>query len=207
MALTRSDLPADRFGEDMGAWRATDIAELLTRGLEEGRVISRLSRTRAFCIRQPVGKRREEWWARWSSTLGELFPRVGFLVTNLTLPGRAVVRFYNKRGIAEQWIKKGRQAVKMTRLSCHRFRLNEVRLWLSVIAHSLGNLRRPAGIAAQGRKLVADEFTATAGEDGRKVGETWPLLLAAVGGESSDETFVFQQAEADSWVAASVGIA
>ncbi len=58
---------------------------------------------------------------------GELFPRVGFIVTNLTLPGRAVVRFYNKRGTAEQWIKEGKQAVKMTRLSCHRFRSNEVR--------------------------------------------------------------------------------
>ena len=73
---------------------------------------------------------------------GELFPRVGFMVTNLTLPSRAVVRFYNKRGTAEQWIKEGKQAVKMTRLSCHRFRSNEVRLWLSVIAYNLGNLWR-----------------------------------------------------------------
>ena len=63
---------------------------------------------------------------------GELFPRVGFIVTNLTLPCRAVVRFYNKRGTAEQWIKEGKQAVKMTRLSCHRFRSNEVRLWLTM---------------------------------------------------------------------------
>jgi hypothetical protein len=37
-----------------------------------------------------------------------------------------VVRFYNKRRTAEQWIKEGKQAVKMTRLSCHRFRSNEV---------------------------------------------------------------------------------
>ena len=73
---------------------------------------------------------------------GELFPRVGFIVTNLILPSRAVVRFYNKRGTAEQWIKEGKQAVKMTRLSCHRFRSNEVRLWLSVIAYNLGNLWR-----------------------------------------------------------------
>ena len=36
---------------------------------------------------------------------GELFPRVGFIVTNMTLPSRSVVRFYNKRGTAEQWIK------------------------------------------------------------------------------------------------------
>jgi hypothetical protein len=28
----------------------------------------------------------------------------------------------------------------MTRLSCHRFRANEVRLWLSVSAYNLGNL-------------------------------------------------------------------
>jgi Transposase DDE domain group 1 len=53
-----------------------------------------------------------------------------------------VVRFYNKRGTAEQWIKEGKQAVKMTRLSCHRFRSNEVRLWLSLIAYNLGNLWR-----------------------------------------------------------------
>jgi hypothetical protein len=73
---------------------------------------------------------------------GELFPRVGFIVTNLSLPSRAVVRFYNKRGTAEQWIKEGKQAVKMTRLSCQRFRSNEVRLWLSLIAYNLGNLWR-----------------------------------------------------------------
>ena len=73
---------------------------------------------------------------------GELFPQVRFIVTNLTLPSRAVVRFYNKRGTAEQWIKEGKQAVKMTRLSCHRFRSNEVRLWLSLIAYNLGNLWR-----------------------------------------------------------------
>src|SRR5258705_2183244 len=50
--------------------------------------------------------------------VGELFPRVGFIVTNLLLPNRAVVRFYNKRGTAEQWIKEGKQAAHWTRLSC-----------------------------------------------------------------------------------------
>jgi Transposase DDE domain group 1 len=73
---------------------------------------------------------------------GELFPRVGFIVTNLGTSSRAVVRFYNKRGTAEQWIKEGKQAVAMTRLSCHRFGANEVRLWLSVLAYNLGNLWR-----------------------------------------------------------------
>ena len=73
---------------------------------------------------------------------GELFPRVGFIVTNLQLPSRVVVRFYNKRGTAEQWIKEGKQAAHWTRLSCHRFRGNEVRLQLSVLAYNLGNLWR-----------------------------------------------------------------
>src|SRR6202140_986086 len=73
---------------------------------------------------------------------GELFPRVGFIVTNLGTDSRAVVRFYNKRGTAEQWIKGGKEAGKETRLSCHHFRSNEVRLWLSVLAYNLGNLWR-----------------------------------------------------------------
>ena len=66
--------------------------------------------------------------------------RVGFIVTNLQIPNRAVVRFYNKRGTAEQWIKEGKQAAHWTRLSCHRFRANEIRLQLSVLAYNLGNL-------------------------------------------------------------------
>jgi hypothetical protein len=73
---------------------------------------------------------------------GELFPRVGFIVTNLSLPSRAVVRFYNKRSTAEQWIKEGKQATHWTRLSCHRFRANEARLQLSLLAYNLGNLWR-----------------------------------------------------------------
>ena len=73
---------------------------------------------------------------------GELFPRVGFIVTNMVLPSRSVVRFYNKRGTAEPWIKEGKQATHWTRLSCHRFRANEVRLQLSVLAYNLGNLWR-----------------------------------------------------------------
>ena len=74
--------------------------------------------------------------------LGELFPRVGFIVTTLTGTNRAVVHFYNGRGTAEQWIKEGKAATHWTRLACHRFRANEVRLFLGVIAYNLGNLLR-----------------------------------------------------------------
>jgi hypothetical protein len=34
---------------------------------------------------------------------GELHPRVGFIVTNLSRPAERVVAFYNKRTTAEQW--------------------------------------------------------------------------------------------------------
>ncbi len=97
---------------------------------------------KGFLYRAASWKRARRVVAKVEHHPGELFPRVGFIVTNLTLPSRAVVRFYNKRGTAEQWIKEGKQAVKMTRLSCHRFRSNEVRLGLSVIAYNLGNLWR-----------------------------------------------------------------
>ena len=71
---------------------------------------------------------------------GELFPCLGFIVTNMALPSRSIVRCYNKRGTAEPWIKEGQQATHWTRLSCHRFRANEVRLHLRVLAYNLGNL-------------------------------------------------------------------
>ena len=58
---------------------------------------------------------------------GELYPRVGFIVTNLSRPTERVVAFYNQRGTAEQWIKEGKNAIKWTRLSCRKFRHNAVR--------------------------------------------------------------------------------
>jgi hypothetical protein len=47
--------------------------------------------------------------------------------------------FYKKWGTAERWIKEGKQVAKMTRLSGHRFRSDEVRLWLGVLAYNPGN--------------------------------------------------------------------
>jgi hypothetical protein len=73
-------------------------------------------------------------------------PRVGFIVTNLTIMRKNVVAFYNKRGTAEQWIKEGRGAIKWTRLSCRTFNANAVRLELHALAYNLGNF--PANISA-----------------------------------------------------------
>jgi hypothetical protein len=47
-------------------------------------------------------------------------------------------------GTAEQWIKEGKNAVKWTRLSCHDFVDNQVRLQLFVLAYNLGNFLRQA---------------------------------------------------------------
>jgi hypothetical protein len=73
---------------------------------------------------------------------GELYPRVGFIVTNLSRPAERVVKFYNGRGTAEQWIKEGKQALRWTRLSCHAFRPNAVRLQLFALAYNLANFLR-----------------------------------------------------------------
>ena len=73
---------------------------------------------------------------------GELYPRVGFIVTNLVRPADRVVDFYNKRGTAEQWIKEGKGAIKWTRLSCRTFAANAVRLQLHALAYNLGNFMR-----------------------------------------------------------------
>ena len=73
---------------------------------------------------------------------GELYPRVGFIVTNLSRPAERVVAFYNHRGTAEQWIKEGKNAIKWTRLSCRKFRNNEVRLQLHALAYNLANFMR-----------------------------------------------------------------
>jgi Transposase DDE domain group 1 len=40
---------------------------------------------------------------------GELYSRVGFIVTNMRRPAERVVAFYNKRGTCEQWIKEGQR--------------------------------------------------------------------------------------------------
>src|SRR3989454_12110785 len=100
----------------------------------EGAVASRWWGIRAF-FQAVSWKTARRMVAKVEHHLAELFPRVGFILTNLTLPRRAVVRFYNKRGTAGQWIKEGKLAVNWTRLSCHRFRGNEVGLRLSVIAY------------------------------------------------------------------------
>jgi hypothetical protein len=77
---------------------------------------------------------------------GELFPKVGFVVTNLQRKPSNVTRFYNQRGKCEQWIKEGKLALSWTRLSYTRFIANQVRLALFVLTYNSGNFMRRFGL-------------------------------------------------------------
>ena len=156
-----------------------NIAGLLTR--PAGRPSYQpLVRYKSFLYQAASWKTARRVVAKVEFHFGELFPRVGFIVTTQAADNRAVVRFYNKRGTAEQWIKEGKQAVKMTRLSCHRFRANEVRLWLSVIAYNLGNLWRrlalPTRVATWSLTSLQQRLVKTGGRLIKHARYYWLLL-------------------------------
>ena len=183
-----------------------DIEELLTRPVGRPSV-KPLVEYKGFLYQAASWGKARRVVAKVEHHQGELFPRVGFIVTNLTLPSRAVVRFYNKRGTAEQWIKEGKQAVKMTRLSCHRFRSNEVRLWLTIIAYNLGNLWQrlvlPQRIGNWSLTSLQQRLVKTGGRLIKHARYYW-LLLA----ESHLTRRLFaSMLGADKWAVASVGIA
>src|SRR6266851_891546 len=155
------------------------ITELLTRPV--GRPSYKpVVRYKSFVYQAASWTRARRVVAKVEFHFGELFPRVGFIVTNLAADKRAVVRFYNKRGTAEQWIKEGKQAVKLTRLSCHRFRANEVRLWLSLIAYNLGNLWRrlvlPMRVATWSLTSLQQRLVKTGGRLIKHARYYWLLL-------------------------------
>jgi hypothetical protein len=81
---------------------------------------------------------------------------------------------------AEQWIKESKQAVALTRLSCHRFRANEVRLWLSLIAYNLGNLWRrlalPTRVATWSLTSLQQRLVKTGGRLIQHARYYWLLL-------------------------------
>ena len=112
---------------------------------------------------------------------GELVPRVGFIVTNLSRPTKRVVAFYNHRGTAEQHIKEGKNAINWTRLSCRKFRNNAVRLQLHALAYNLGNFMRTLALPKEVEPLVDDDVARQAGEDRGQGCPTWPLRYVPIG--------------------------
>jgi hypothetical protein len=166
-----------------------DVAELLTR--PPGRASHKpVVRYKSFLYQAESWKKARRVVAKVEFHSGELFPRVGFIVTNLETDSRAVVRFYNKRGTAEQWIKEGKQAVKTTRLSCHRFRSNEVRLWLSVIAYNLGNLWRRVVLGLRVGKWSLTGLQQRLVKTGGAADQARPVLLVVAGGGTLDAAAV-----------------
>ena len=93
-------------------------------------------------IRREAGPIRGRSIAKVEWHPGRTLSRVGFIVANMAHPPTNVVAFYNKRGTCEQWIKKGKGAIKWTRLSCRTFAANAVRLQLHALAYNLGNFLR-----------------------------------------------------------------
>jgi hypothetical protein len=96
----------------------------------------------AFSYRAASWKKPRRVIAKVEWHAGALFPRIGFIVTNISSSPEAVVQFYNKRGTCEQNINEGKHALTWTRLSCTRFSSNQVRLVLFVLAYNLGNFLR-----------------------------------------------------------------
>ena len=131
-----------------------DIAELLTRsvGLPAYKPVVWY---KGFLYRAASWTTARRVVAKVEFHAGELFPRVGFIVTNTQFRNRKVIHFYNQRGKAEQWIKEGKQAVKMTRLSCHRFRSNEVCL-LYTSGRKAGRFAAVLASPASSRALQVD---------------------------------------------------
>jgi len=118
-----------------------EIKHLLTRPV--GRPSSRpVVRFHDFKYQAASWKKKRRVVAKVEWHQGDLFPRVGFIVTNMSARADNVVKFYNGRGIAEQWIKEGKYALNWTRLSCKHFASNQVRLGLFVLAYNLGNFLR-----------------------------------------------------------------
>ena len=126
-----------------------DIAELLIRPV--GRPGHKpVVWYKGFLYRAAIGRRRGAWLPRWSFMPGTV-PPVGLHRDQHAIrepEGRPLLQPARQGGAMDQ----GRQASgKDDAPECHRFRSNEVRLWLSILAYNLGNLSRrltlPAGIS------------------------------------------------------------
>jgi hypothetical protein len=128
---------------------------------------------------------------------GELWPRVGFIVTNLTRPNRRVVKFYNGRGTAEQHIKEGKNgdpldAPVLPCLPAQRRAAPAARAGLQP-----RQLHALAGPAGGGRALVADHVAREVGQDRRPHRTSRPLRGVPAGRGGGAALAVRQHPAAD----------
>jgi hypothetical protein len=73
---------------------------------------------------------------------GELFPRIGFVVTNSRLPAGKVIKVYNGRADVENRLKEGKNTLRWDKTSCQRFEANQARLKMGVLAYNLLHMIR-----------------------------------------------------------------
>src|SRR3546814_17961335 len=113
--------------------------------------LNHVRRTGASCsYHAGSGDRKRRVVAKVDWHPGELYPRVGFTVTNLRRPAERVVAFHNRPGTADQWHKEGKTALKCMLLTCRRFRHHAVRRKLHAMAanppYSTRNMAWPKGV-------------------------------------------------------------
>ena len=153
-----------------------NIAHLLTRPV--GRPPDHVRRFHASFSYQAGSwnkKRRVVAKVEWHP--GELVPRVGFIVTNLSRPTKRVVAFYNHRGTAEQ-PHQGRQerhqldpsVMSQVPQQCRSAPASRPGL-------QSGQLHEDTGFAEGGGALVDDDVARQAGEDRGQGCPTWPPTL------------------------------
>jgi len=126
---------------------------------------------------------------------GELFPRVGFVVTNLRLPSRVVCGSIFGAARPNIGSRNAEQAAHWTRLSCHLFRANAVAIERARLQPR--QLVEAAGTAKADRHLVAHQLAAAPRQDWRALDQACAVLLAPVGGESPDTTPIRSDAAAN----------
>jgi hypothetical protein len=73
---------------------------------------------------------------------GELFPRIGFVVTNSRLPAGKVIKIYNGRVDVENRIKGGKNTLRWDKTSCQRLEANQARWKMGVLAYNLLHMIR-----------------------------------------------------------------
>jgi len=73
---------------------------------------------------------------------GELFPRIGFVVTSSRLPAGRIIKVYNGRAEIENRIKEGKNTLRWDKTSCQRFEANQARLKMGLLAYNLLHMIR-----------------------------------------------------------------
>ena len=84
--------------------------------------------------------------------VGELFPRVGFIVTNSNMEAQRVITVYNGRAEIENRIKEGKNTLRWDKTSCHRFAANQARLLVGCLAYNLLHMIRDTAFRGEGIK-------------------------------------------------------